>query len=69
MSKSKKRVTVAAAWRSREKGIWQGGKVDTGLMCTGCFLCNQRKEGGYFFLSAVRSSRSEFSMGMTGLAE
>lgn len=60
---------MAAAWRSREKGIWQGGKVDTGLMCTGCFLVTGGKGAWYFFLSAVRSSRSEFSMGMTGLVE
>lgn len=29
---------VAAAWRSRERGVWQGGEVDTGLMSTGVFL-------------------------------
>lgn len=41
---------MAAAWRSREKGIWQGGKVDTGLMCTECFLVTGGK-GGVVFLS------------------
>lgn len=33
------------------------------------FSCNPEERGGYFILSAVRSSGSEFSVGMTGLVE